>query len=120
LSIDMDAVGIYEHAGAKILHRIARRVEFENRREIRAKARTRGAAVSDPDRGPVGVDINRARGSQRSARRHLEVLLDRLIGIGQVRVGGRPILRETRDACQRRDEKPAGDPLRLCGCHARL
>ena len=98
---------------AKVLHRIACSVELEHRREIRAEARTRGAAVRDPDRRPVGIDIDGARDPNVRPVRHPEVVFDRLIGIGQVLVGVRPTLRET--------EMPANDatrsqPVSRCAC----
>src|SRR5262249_35622944 len=59
------------------------RVELQDGGKGGSGTRVRAAALGDPDAAPVLVDLDRARRSPRAARGQLEVLLDRLVGIGK-------------------------------------
>src|SRR5262249_53559324 len=48
-AIDGDAVRLHEQPSAETLQQFARRIEFENGREVRSGARIRAAAFGDPD-----------------------------------------------------------------------
>ena len=69
---------------AEALHQLAGCVELQDRIERRAEAGVRAAALADPDRLAVAVDVDGARRAPRPPLGHLEVVLDRLVRIGQI------------------------------------
>src|SRR5262249_44508896 len=63
VAVDEDAVREEEQPCTKALHEVAQRIEFEDRREVRARARVCPAPFGDPDAAAVLVDLHGAGGS---------------------------------------------------------
>jgi hypothetical protein len=87
------------HAGAEALDQLTAGVELEHRIERRHLARricalVFTAALADPDRHAVLVDIDRARRAPLASLRELQRLFDRLVGVGEIVCGCDGVLRE--------------------------
>jgi hypothetical protein len=83
IAIDEDAVREHQQSRAEALHELSRRIELQNRRQVRAGARVRTASFGDPDAATVSVDFNGARRAPFASLGQLKVVRDRAVGIRQ-------------------------------------
>ena len=81
VAVDVDPVRPDEHAGAKALDHLARRIELQDRRDGRSDAVVGAAPLEHPDAGAVPVDRDAGGGSDLPAIGHLEVVGDGFIGM---------------------------------------
>src|SRR6185503_17387248 len=75
--VDVDAVREDHHPRAEALDQRAAAVELQDRIQRRAETGVRAAALTDPDRLAVLVDVDGAGRSPGPSLRQLEVVLDR-------------------------------------------
>ena len=97
VAVDEDAVRKDQHAGAEALDQFARRVKVQHRigrRHLSGRAIETaicGAALGDPDRPAVLVDLDRARRTPLASLGQLEIVLDAPIWVRQI-VGRRDVV----------------------------
>ena len=78
----------HNHPRAKAFHQIARRIEFQNGREVRFGAGSSAAPFDDPDAFAVAIDVRADHLSPRPPLGQLRPVLDRAIRIGRgIRIG---------------------------------
>ena len=82
--IDVDPVREDHRPGAEAGEQLAGRVELEDRISVESEAGVGAAALADPDRLAVLVDVDGARRAPRAPLGHLEVVLDRRVRIRQI------------------------------------
>ena len=112
IAVDMQAMREKQQPLAERLHQLARRIEFEDRRQVRSVTGERGprfhergrsersAPLGHPDTGPVGIDIHAAGRTPRASLRQFPPVLDRVIRIGRgigrrADLGAGPYCRDT-------------------------